>query len=149
MLLATLTTQPVIDRIGGDRRGQRPEVFRRRGGYAGELLEAPVRECGLATVPVLARSASAGTILLLGVAVGRSISDCVRPLETRDSTGRHSEVLERRMIERKQTVREREQQPHVEATDASRIRTGVPEQEIDGVVRRERLGPARAKAQGG
>src|SRR5262245_24878350 len=44
LLLATLTSQPVIDRVRGDRSGQRPEVFRRRGGNAGELLEAPVRE---------------------------------------------------------------------------------------------------------
>ncbi len=32
LLLATLTTQPVVDRIGRDRGGQRSEVFRRRGG---------------------------------------------------------------------------------------------------------------------
>ena len=49
MLLTTLTLQPVVDRVGRDRGGQRPEVFRRRGGDAGELLEAPVRESGLAT----------------------------------------------------------------------------------------------------
>ena len=49
LLLATLTAQPVVDRVGCDRRGQRPEVFRRRGGDAGELLETPVRESGLAT----------------------------------------------------------------------------------------------------
>jgi hypothetical protein len=47
VLLATLTAQPVVDRVGRDRSGQRSEVLRRRGGYAGELLEAPVRECGL------------------------------------------------------------------------------------------------------
>ena len=49
LLLATLTAQPVVDRVGRDRGGQRSEVFRRRGGDAGELLEAPVRESGLAT----------------------------------------------------------------------------------------------------
>ena len=48
VLLATLTAQPVIDRIGRDRRGQRSKIFRRRGGDAGELLEAPVRKGGLA-----------------------------------------------------------------------------------------------------
>jgi hypothetical protein len=47
VLLPTLTSQPMIDRVGGDRRGQRAEVLRRRGGYTGELLEAPVRERGL------------------------------------------------------------------------------------------------------
>ena len=49
MLLTTLTVQPVVDRIRRDRRGERSEVLRRRPGYAGELLEAPVREGGLAT----------------------------------------------------------------------------------------------------
>ena len=48
MLVTTLTVQPVVDRIRGDRGGQRSEVLRRRTGYAGELLEAPVREGGLA-----------------------------------------------------------------------------------------------------
>src|SRR6185503_10999474 len=36
VLLATLTAQPVVDRVGRDRSGQRPQVFRRRDGYAGE-----------------------------------------------------------------------------------------------------------------
>jgi len=49
MLLTTLTVQPVVDRIRGDHGGQRSEVLRRGPGYAGELLEAPVREGGLAT----------------------------------------------------------------------------------------------------
>jgi hypothetical protein len=47
MLLSTLTVQPVVDRIRCDRGGERPEVLRRRTGYASELLEAPVREGGL------------------------------------------------------------------------------------------------------
>lgn len=49
MLVTTLTVQPVVDRIRGDHGGQRSEVLRRGPGYAGELLEAPVREGGLAT----------------------------------------------------------------------------------------------------
>jgi len=49
LLLATLTAQPVVDRVGRDRGGQRSEVLRRRGGDAGELLETPVREGGLAS----------------------------------------------------------------------------------------------------
>ncbi len=48
LLVPTLPAQPVIDRVGRDRRGQRAEVSRRRGGNAGELLEAPVCEGGLA-----------------------------------------------------------------------------------------------------
>jgi hypothetical protein len=47
VLLPTLTLQPVVDRIRGDRSGQRAEVLRRCPGYAGELLEAPVRHRGL------------------------------------------------------------------------------------------------------
>ena len=53
--LATLMAQPVVDRLGGDRRGQRAEVLRRRGGDAGELLEAPVREGRVATRRVAER----------------------------------------------------------------------------------------------
>jgi hypothetical protein len=48
LLVPTLSAQPVVDRVGRDRCGQRSEVLRRRGGNAGELLEAPVRESGLA-----------------------------------------------------------------------------------------------------
>ena len=44
VLLTTLTVQPVVDRIRCDRGGQRSEVFRRRAGYARELLEAPIRK---------------------------------------------------------------------------------------------------------
>jgi hypothetical protein len=42
MLGAAGTLQPVVDRIGGDRSGQRSEICGRRTGQAGELLEAPV-----------------------------------------------------------------------------------------------------------
>jgi hypothetical protein len=46
MLLSTLTTEPVIEGVRGDRRRQRAEVIRRRARDGGELTEAPVCECG-------------------------------------------------------------------------------------------------------
>ncbi len=49
LLVARVTTQPVVDRVGCDHSGQRAEVVRRRSGDAGELLEAPVREGAVAT----------------------------------------------------------------------------------------------------
>src|SRR5512137_2880799 len=48
MLVAALPLQPEVDRAGRDRRGQRPEVFRRRTSDRGELLEAPVGQGGVA-----------------------------------------------------------------------------------------------------
>jgi hypothetical protein len=42
MLFAVGTLQPVVDRVGRNRCGQRSEISGRRGGEAGELLEAPV-----------------------------------------------------------------------------------------------------------
>jgi hypothetical protein len=44
MRLAVLPLKPDVDRTRRDRRGQRPEVLRRRAGNGGELLEAPVRQ---------------------------------------------------------------------------------------------------------
>src|SRR4051812_554445 len=41
-----VTLQPVVDRLRGDRCGQRTHVLRWRAGDGGELLEAPVRQCG-------------------------------------------------------------------------------------------------------
>ena len=42
MLVAVLPSQPVVHRARRDGRGQGSEVFRRRAGYARELLEAPM-----------------------------------------------------------------------------------------------------------
>jgi hypothetical protein len=47
VLVAGVPAEPVVDRVGRDRCGQGPEVFRRRAGDAGELLEAPVRQARL------------------------------------------------------------------------------------------------------
>jgi hypothetical protein len=45
LLGACAPLEPEIDRLCRDRRGQRAEVIRRRARNAGELLEAPVRQC--------------------------------------------------------------------------------------------------------
>jgi hypothetical protein len=45
-LVASVPAQPVVDRVGRDRRGQRAEVLRRRARDGGELLEAPVGQRG-------------------------------------------------------------------------------------------------------
>jgi hypothetical protein len=42
MLDSAGTLEPVVDRVGRDRCGQRPEVCGRRAGKAGELLETPM-----------------------------------------------------------------------------------------------------------
>src|SRR4051812_36737566 len=49
MLVAIDTLQPVVDRVGRDRGGQRSEGVWRRAGDGRELAETPVRQCGDAT----------------------------------------------------------------------------------------------------
>src|SRR3954468_15235912 len=46
MLLATDPLEPVVDRVGRDRRGQRAKVVWRRAGDSRELAETPVRQSG-------------------------------------------------------------------------------------------------------
>src|SRR5687767_12487046 len=46
MLVSRLPLQPVVDRAGRDRRGQRSKVAWRRAGDGRELAEAPVGQVG-------------------------------------------------------------------------------------------------------
>ena len=47
MLCAVGTLQPVVDRVGRNRCGQRAEICGRRAGEAGELLETPMGQGSL------------------------------------------------------------------------------------------------------